>query len=110
MVTDGVHLGLVLPVHGALCGRSFLLATSRTNMYFPSQGAPGAWTGEAQWFWFFWSLLWHPMCLRFLWDSTDFRRRDLRGPTPVGAHLDLASRSPFPAAIRQDFVHHVAGL
>ena len=41
MVTDGVDLGLVLPVHGALRGRSFLLAMSRTHMYFPWQGAPG---------------------------------------------------------------------
>ena len=31
MVTDGVDLGLVLPVHGALRGRSFLLAMSRTR-------------------------------------------------------------------------------
>ena len=68
---------------------------SRTHMYFPWQGAPGVGSGEAQWFWLFWSLPPHPMCLRFLWDSTDFRRRDLRGPTPVGAPLDLASRSPF---------------
>ena len=95
MVTDGLDLGLVLPVHGALRGRSFLLAMSRTHMYFPWQGAPGVGSGEAQWFWLFWSLLQHPMCLRFLWDSTDFRREDLRGPTPVGAPLDLASRSPF---------------
>ena len=35
------------------------------------------------------------MCLEFLRDSTDFLRRDLRGPTPVGAPLDLTSRSPF---------------
>ena len=95
MVTDGVDLGLVLPVHWALRGRSFLLAMSRTHMYFPWQGAPGVGSGEAQWFWLFRSLLRHLMCLRFLWDSTDFRRRDPRGPTPVGAPLDLASRSPF---------------
>ena len=95
MVTDGVDLGLVLPVHVALRGRSFLLAMSRTHMYFPWQGAPGVGSGENQWFWLFWSLLRHPMCLRFLRDSTDFWRRDLRGPTPVEDPLDLTSRSPF---------------
>ena len=57
MVTDGVDLGLVLPVHGALRGRSFLLAMSRTQMYFPWQGAPGVGIGETQWFWLFRSLL-----------------------------------------------------
>ena len=93
MVTDGVDLGLVLPIHGALRGRSFLLATSLAHINFPWQGAPGVGSGETQWFWLFWSLLRHPMCLRFLWDSTDFRSRDLRGPTPVGAPLDMACHS-----------------
>ena len=95
MVTDGVNLWLVLPVHGALRGRSFLLAMSRTHMYFPWQGAPGVESGETQWLWLFRSLLRHLMCLGCLRDSTDFRRRDIRGPTPVGAPLDLTSRSPF---------------
>ena len=93
MVTGGVDLGLDLPVHGALRGRSFFLATSLAHINFPWQGAPGVGSGETQWFWLFWSLGWHPMCLRFLPDSTDFRRRDLRGPTPVGASLDMACRS-----------------
>ena len=93
MVTDGVDLGLVLPVHGALRGRSFFLATSLAHINFRWQGAPGVGSGKTQWFWLFWSLLRHPMCLRFLWDSTDFRRRDVRGPTPVGAPLDMACRS-----------------
>ena len=48
---------------------------------------------RTQWFWLFWSLLWHPMCLRFLWNSTGFRRRGLRGLTPVGAPLDVACGS-----------------
>ena len=43
--------------------------------------------------WLFLSLLRHPMCLRFHWDSTDFRRRDLQGATPVGAPLDMVCRS-----------------
>ena len=51
MVTDGVDLGLVLPVHGALRGRSFLLATSLAHIKFPWQGAPGVGSGETQWFW-----------------------------------------------------------
>ena len=93
MVMDGVDPGLVLPVHGALRGRSFFLATSLAHIHFPWQGAPGVGSGETQWFWLFCSLLWHPMCLRFLWDSTDFRRRDLRGPTLVRAPLDVACRS-----------------
>ena len=38
MVLD---LVLVLPVHGALRGRSFLLATSLAHINFPWQGAPG---------------------------------------------------------------------
>ena len=46
MVTDGVDLGLVLPVHGALRGRSFLLATSLAHKSFPWQGAPGVGSGE----------------------------------------------------------------
>ena len=50
MVTDGVDLGLVLPVHGALRGRSFFLAVSRTHMYFPWQGAPGVGSGDTQCF------------------------------------------------------------
>ena len=53
MVTDGVDLGLVLPVHGALRGRSFLLATSLAHIHFPWQSAPGVGSGETQWFWLF---------------------------------------------------------
>ena len=95
MVADGADLGAVLPVLGALRGRSFFLVTSRTHIHVRWQGATGVGTGEAQWFWLLGSPLWHPMCLCVLLDSADFRRRDLRGPTPVGAPLELVCRNTF---------------
>ena len=56
MVTDGVDSGLVLPVHGALRGRSLFPATSLAYIHFPWQAAPGVGSDKTQWFWLFWSL------------------------------------------------------
>ena len=52
MITYLIDFGLVLPIHGTLCGLSNLLVpVANIYLYIPWQGIPWISSGKTQWLW-----------------------------------------------------------
>ena len=106
VIPDGVDLGLVMPIHGALRGLSIIyLCATQIRVYFPCKGVSWAGSCKVQLSWLFRSPLWyHGYLLSF--DFADLWRRDLRCPIPVGASLVPVYRSTIMLRITWALTSH----